>query len=83
MVPLNVKLNTAITVFPNPFVNEFTIQQNGKNSSKTAVLTNLQGKKVMSISCVTNFQKINSESLKAGIYFLKMEDGSVFKLIKQ
>lgn len=88
----NIPNDTAITVFPNPFKTQVTIElpSNYVGKDLTIGIFNQLGKKIMNIDTVADNPsiKINSlEVLSAGIYFLKLTDSksknqTVFKLIK-
>jgi hypothetical protein len=60
-----------------------TIQQFGTIQNKTAVLSDGQGKTLLQIKLTSLQQQVNMESYPSGVYILKMEDGTVFKIVKQ
>ncbi|MEE9406983.1 MAG: T9SS type A sorting domain-containing protein [Polaribacter sp.] len=78
---LNTESNSIVNnfeVYPNPFLDNITINSTLKNSFKVDVY-NLIGKKVYSKNTTSNNQKINLSSLKSGVYFIKFiaENGDI------
>ena len=73
--------NTAITftVYPNPAGKFITITS---PFNKQAVITNASGMIIKKFLLIKGSQTINIETWKAGIYFIKTEDG-VKKIIKR
>jgi hypothetical protein len=80
---VNLKENTNIIVYPNPVTSQFTIQQLVTLKNKLAYLCNMEGKILQNISLRNINQQVNMEGYASGIYILKMEDGTVFKVFKQ
>lgn len=64
-----------IQIYPNPVVGgKIYITSEGNNSPKQVELYDMLGKKVM-VTEMTNYQKeLNVNSLKAGVYILKISD---------
>lgn len=63
------KLNKQLNIYPNPFNNEIVIQSNNKEMS--IEIYNVAGQKVLSFY---NQEKINTSSLKSGVYLIKIQD---------
>jgi hypothetical protein len=82
-VAISPKAMADITVFPNPVADKFTIQQLGSQYSKTAFLMSATGKIEQQINITSQQHTVNTKSLSAGIYYLKMDNGKVFKIVKQ
>ncbi|MGJ8745727.1 T9SS type A sorting domain-containing protein [Polaribacter sp.] len=75
-----------VSIYPNPFVNDLTINSSTENNF-TITIFNLLGKKVYSENSIKSNQKMNLSGLKQGVYTLKImnTDGtqnSVKKIIK-
>jgi hypothetical protein len=70
--------NKTFKVYPNPFTNEINID-NFLNEQSSYTIINTVGQEVMSGKI--NFNKINLEELKTGIYLLKIESQLV-KIVK-
>lgn len=64
-----IKLNKQLNIYPNPFNNEIVIQSNNKEMS--IEIYNVAGQKVLSFY---NQEKINTSSLKSGVYLIKIQD---------
>jgi len=73
-----------ITIMPNPVVSEFTIKIASKNFKSTkAIITDVSGKVLQELIIDTPEANINISNYAAGMYFLNIEGGSAYKLIKQ
>lgn len=79
-----------IQVYPNPFVNHFSIEKNfNYNGSLKVTLLDLSGKIVweQKTKSVSNSVEINPTNVKAGFYLgkIELEDGrtKAFKIIKE
>ena len=83
IVLINVKEGLVVSVYPNPVKDKFTIQQFGGLHNRTAVLSDIQGKVMQNIKITSQQQPVNIEGYTKGVYFLKLEDGTIFKIIKQ
>ncbi len=83
IVALSLRSNLSITIFPNPVKDMVTIQQMGSFRNTTAQLLDSRGYLVSKIQITGPSYKLNMNTLSKGIYFLKTDDGSTFKLIKQ
>jgi hypothetical protein len=79
---VNLKAGLKVMVYPNPVTDKLTIQQFGTIQSKTAVLTDGQGKILQQIKLTSLQQEINMKIYPAGIYIMTLEDGTVFKVVK-
>ncbi len=71
-------LKSEIVVYPNPARNEITIKGIAANS--TVEIFDIAGKKVLSAENIQNAEQVEISSLKAGIYFVKV-NGETVKLI--
>lgn len=77
--------NPEVTIYPNPFTNQLYIE----NSLQFEMLTisDIHGKILITEKLTKNEAAlINTESLKNGLYFLKVSNGQeskVFKVVKQ
>jgi hypothetical protein len=83
IVVINLKAGINVMLHPNPVTGILTIQQFGTIKNKTAVLSDGQGKILKQINLNSLEQTVNMETYPAGIYILKLEDGTVFKVVKQ
>lgn len=79
---LTIKPDADIVLFPNPVTDHFTVRQFGAMKNKWAVLSDAFGR-TRQISLTSSMQTIDMSGMPAGVYILKMEDGTVFKLAKQ
>jgi hypothetical protein len=75
--------NIDISLFPNPVVGKLTIRQLGVFKTKTALLCNAQGITLKIINITTQDETVNMQPYPAGVYLLKVDDGTVYKLLKQ
>ena len=80
---MNLKDGITMLLYPNPVTDKLMIQQFGTNHNKNAVLSDAQGKLLQQIILTNLLQTVNMEIYPAGVYVLKMEDGTVFKVVKQ
>jgi hypothetical protein len=83
IVMVNLKPGITVMLYPNPVTGQLTIQQFGTMQNKTAVLSDGQGKILQQIRLTNLQQQVNMEMYPSGIYIVKMEDGTVFKVVKQ
>jgi hypothetical protein len=83
VVAISPNTTTDVSIFPNPVTDKLTINQIGSNYSKTALLLSAVGRVEQQISIINQQHTINIRNLPSGVYYLKMEDGKVFKIIKQ
>lgn len=74
------KINT-ITVYPNPVSTNIYI--NRANLNMSYAIYNLVGREIMKGKVASNNEKINFENFSSGIYFLKFENGTTIKFIKE
>jgi hypothetical protein len=82
-VIVNLKAGIVISLYPNPVSDKLTIQQFGTIQNKTAILADQQGKVLQQVRLTSLQQTINMERYAAGIYVLKLDDGSTFKIVKE
>ena len=74
----------GIVFYPNPVTNKLTIEQTVNTlSSKTATILNSIGHKLQSIVLSKKQETIDMQAFSPGVYFLKLEDGTVFRILKQ
>jgi hypothetical protein len=83
IVIVNLKPGITVMLYPNPVTGQLTIQQFGTIQNKTAVLSDGQGKILQQIILTSLQQQVNMEKYPSGVYIVKMEDGTVFKVVKQ
>jgi len=82
-VIVSLKAGIVVSLYPNPVIDKLTIQQFGTIQNKTAILANQQGKVLQQITINSLQQTVNMEKYAAGIYLLKLEDGTSFKIVKE
>lgn len=84
----DVALNNEVSVYPNPFANEFTITLNTSNSGMASIdIMNIQGKvvstKIVSVVAgLNNFPITENASLQAGVYFVRTTLNGEVKTMK-
>lgn len=83
VIVINLKAGIVISLYPNPVTDKLTIQQFGTIQNKTAVLTDQQGRVLQQISLTSLQQTVSMERYTAGVYMLKMADGSTYKIVKE
>jgi hypothetical protein len=83
IILVNLKAGIIVTLYPNPVTNKLTIQQFGTILCKTAVLYDGLGKIVQQIKLNNLEQTVTMETYSAGVYFMKLEDGTVYKIVNQ
>ena len=83
VVLINLKAGIKVNLYPNPVTDKLTIQQFGSIQNKTAVLSDGRGNILQQIKLTSQQQTVNMETYPSGVYILKMEDGTVFKVVKQ
>ncbi|HEV7782835.1 MAG TPA: T9SS type A sorting domain-containing protein [Chitinophagaceae bacterium] len=83
IIMLTLKAGIKINVYPNPVTDKLTIQQFGNTKNTTATLSDGHGKILQQVKITEQNQVISMETYPAGMYILKMEDGTVFKVMKQ
>lgn len=82
-VIVNLKAGIVISLYPNPVQDKLTIQQFGGLKNRSAMLTDAKGNVLMAIRLNNIQQTVSTERLGAGVYVLRFEDGTVFKIIKE
>jgi uncharacterized repeat protein (TIGR02059 family) len=74
-----------VTIYPNPFTNQLFIENT--EQFETFIICDIHGKILITEKLIKNEAAvINTESLKNGLYFLKVSSGQaskVFKVVKQ
>jgi len=84
IVKLSNKQTGNISIYPNPVTNAFIINlPDTKLIHSKATLSDANGKLVKNISINYQQQTVNISELSAGIYMLRLADGTVIKLIKE
>ncbi len=83
VIVINLKAGIVISLYPNPVTDKLTIQQFGTIQNKKAILADQQGRVVQHISLTNLQQTVNMERYAAGIYTLKLEDGTTYKIVKE
>ena len=84
IVKLNSLHSNNINVYPNPVQELFTIQGIDRSMLKTTVqLVDATGKLIKNIVITATVQQVNIDNLNKGIYFLRFNNGSVIKVIKE
>jgi hypothetical protein len=83
VVVINLKAGIKVNLYPNPVTDKLTIQQFGTLQNKTAVLSDGRGNILQQIKLTSQQQMVDMQTYPSGVYILKMEDGTVFKVVKQ
>lgn len=83
IVLINLKAGIKVSLYPNPVTDKLTIQQFGAIQSKTAVLSDGRGNILQQIKLTNQQQTVDMQTYPSGVYILKLEDGTVFKVVKQ
>jgi hypothetical protein len=83
VIVINLKAGIILSLYPNPVTEKLTIQQFGTIHNKSASLYNGNGNLLQQIKLTSQEQTVNMKIYPAGIYIVKMEDGTVFKVVKQ
>ena len=74
--------NQLVTVYPNPFKNEFTVSFT-TSGNHTIELLNVLGEQVKLINVYEQNTVINTDDLPSSVYFLRIVDEKlIFKLLK-
>lgn len=71
-----------VSVFPNPVKDHFVIQQYGDVIYKDVQLLDISGKILKVIKINSPQQVVNATGYSVGIYMLRFNDGSTYKLVK-
>ena len=89
-VPVSVKesleKNTALSVYPNPFTNELTVNYKLQNNNATLTIYNLIGESIYTTILNENRTQLSLSNFDKGIYFIKIIDGDksiTQKIVKQ
>jgi hypothetical protein len=70
-------------LYPNPAGDEVTLHYSDRNLRGTeALLTDVQGKTVRTLTIRESGQGINLQHLPPGSYFLRLKTGKVLRLVK-
>lgn len=84
IILINLNSKGEILMFPNPARNQVTLNITKSELMNTmAVVVDEQGKTVMQQKIMQTNEMLNISALQNGIYFIKLADGSVLKLVKQ
>ena len=74
-------VNKLIKIYPNPIVNQFTIELEGNNQNHAFELLNSMGQVVFS-GKINAKTVVNASNYARGIYFVKIEQGNSFEVKK-
>jgi Secretion system C-terminal sorting domain len=80
---ITLKENVQLVAYPNPVKDQLTIQQFGALKNTNAVLINHEGRIMKNIRITSLQQQVDLRALPAGMYTLKLEDGTILKVAKQ
>ncbi len=83
VIIVNLKSGIKVNVYPNPVTDKLTVQQFGGMHYTTATLSDGQGKVIQQVKLTSLSQSISMTTYASGFYFIKLEDGTVFKILKQ
>jgi hypothetical protein len=83
IVSINTKPKVDITIYPNPVVNELVIKQDGVSYSKQVQLLSTTGVVLKQINITSKQHSVNVKELPSGLYYLKISEGKIIKIIKQ
>ena len=77
-------INPNFQIFPNPSTDQFTIQLDDFDATKTNRLRifNLQGQLIKEMPLSNPITQIEVKDLPAGIYFVQLNEGATRKLVK-
>ena len=82
----SIKNNLAVSVYPNPFVNELTVNYKLQNNNATLTIFNLIGENIYTTTLSENSTQLSLTNFDKGIYFIKIIDGEnslTKKIVKQ
>lgn len=80
-VGLAKEINSNWRIYPNPSIGKFYLT--GLENNITDEVVRLEGKSIQKISLDKNQNEIDLTNYPQDIYILKLNDGSLFKLVKQ
>jgi hypothetical protein len=83
IVKITSRSSGNVILYPNPVSDKLTILQSGQIKYKTAVLSDGRGNTIELLKLTSTQFEVNMKSYPTGIYILKIEDGTVFKVFKQ
>jgi uncharacterized protein len=84
IIKISASTNTLIVLYPNPVKNQTTLQINNAALIGTqALLTDVKGAVLQNINIINNHQLVDMNSLKSGIYLLKLVNGQTIKIVKE
>ena len=85
IISINSIENSTVSLYPNPVITATTLNIGNRNSliGTQAELTEASGKLLQLYRISTNQQQLDMRSFPAGLYFLKLNDGNVIKILKQ
>jgi Secretion system C-terminal sorting domain len=82
VIVITLKAGIKAIAYPNPVADKLTLQQFETVQSKTAIISDAHGKVLQHIRITSLQQQVNMETYPPGIYFLKLDDGTVFNITK-
>jgi len=75
--------NEIVSIYPNPFNEDFIIENSDFNSMQNVVVYNVQGKKVKELKMTNSKTVVGSNDLAKGVYFIEIVGKSgMIKAIK-
>lgn len=83
VIMIELKAGIKTNVYPTVVKDKITVQQFGQLHARSATLSDNQGRVLVTVKLTSTDQTINMERYSKGIYFLKLDDGTVFKVIKE
>jgi hypothetical protein len=84
IISIKNSVSRLATVYPNPAIDQITINVGDKSLLNTgAVLTDLNGKVLQKISITQKITPVNVSNYTRGVYLLKFTDGSSIKVVKE
>ncbi|HHH53850.1 MAG TPA: T9SS type A sorting domain-containing protein [Bacteroidetes bacterium] len=83
-ITINYSVEESIKVYPNPFEKIITLNTNFKSDKNNLVIYNVKGTVVFEETVLkgNNSQKINLSSFDKGIYFMKVKNPHLERIIK-
>ena len=82
-IRLPLQKSVGITVFPNPFVNTITIVAGERLMHSQIKISDIAGRIVQQVRLDAQSTILDLHFLKPGVYLVKVEDGTIQKIVKQ
>lgn len=83
VIAVTLKAGVTVTMYPNPITDQLVIQQFGVIQHKIATIYDPGGKILQKVSLNSLQQTVDMKAYSPGVYIIKLEDGTIFKVIKQ